>query len=172
LPGCARRTPAAVRFVLNREWTMNKVIERVVRNREVCGQFGFAVAAKNLVPPRRNLLLAKSHRGLHMLAPDESDLSLPLRTLRAVYGSSMQVEAGGSGTPVLEVRVGLERRYVPEVRKELSRRSTTPSEEYVGLHYSVLRFEEHPAAVLGLPDELHKLTSGKTSLQIILTGYA
>lgn len=148
------------------------LVERVVRSREVRGQFGFAVRAKHLVPKRPNLLLAKSHRGLHMLAPDEGDLSWPLRALRAAYGSSVQVETGGSGEPVLEMRVGLERRYVPEVRKELSRRNTTPSEEYVGVHYSVLRLEDHSAALLGLPDELHRLTSGKASLQIILTGYA
>lgn len=145
--------------------------ERLVRRRDARGQFGFATEAKAVVPQREEFVLAKSHKGLHLLARSEDALVLPLRALRAAFGPALQVDAPEGGEPVMEVRIGLERRHVPQVRDALERRGVNPSEEYVGAHYCVLRFEAPPEALLGLPTELAGLTSGRATDQILLSGY-
>lgn len=148
------------------------MIERVVRHRDLRGQFHFATEAKNLIAQHGRLVLAKSHRGLHVLARGKDDMVPPLRALRGAYGPRLYVNAGRRGEPVMEVRIGLERRYLAGVRDELLRRGANPSEEYTGLHYCVLRFEARFPALLGLPDEVARLTAGKASQQVVLSGYA
>jgi translation elongation factor EF-G len=143
-----------------------------VRHRDRRGQFDFAAHAKHLVPQDGNFVIAKSHRGLHLLARSEDDLAAPLRTLRGAYGSSLHINPEQRGEPVMEVRIGLERRYLPEVREALQRRGANASEEYLGPHYCVLRFEARLAALLGLTGEIATLASGKSSQQIVLSGYA
>jgi translation elongation factor EF-G len=116
-------------------------------------------------------VLAKSHKGLHVLARNEKDVRMPLDMLQATYGSDVLVRVQMLGEPVMEVRIGLEKRYLPEVRSALWRRSANASEEYDGPHYCVLRFEAPASALLGLPMELTDLTSGRLSHQIVLTRY-
>jgi hypothetical protein len=147
------------------------MMERLVRRRDVRGQFGFATEAKALVPQREEFVLAKSHNGLHLLARSEDALVLPLRALRAAYGANVQIDTPDGAEPVMEVRIGLERRHLSRVRPALERRGANPSEEYVGAHYCVLRFDAPPEALLGLPGELAGLTSGKATHQILLSGY-
>ena len=147
------------------------MIERLVRHRDLRGQFQFAVQAKTRVPQDGAFVLAKSHRGLHLLAREEYDLALPLRALCGAYGSNLRIDGKQQGEPIMDVRVGLELRHLPAVREELHRRGMSPSEEYVGTHYCVLRFEARIAALLGVPGELARLTSGKATQQILLSGY-
>lgn len=148
------------------------MIERLVSRRDVCGQFHFASEAKTRVPEHEDFLLAKSHRGLHVLARDEHALVLPLRVLRAAYGANVEIGGRRPAKAVMEVRIGLEQRYLQKVRAALLRRGANPSEEYVGAHYCVLRFEAPLAELLGLPLELRELTCGKAAHQIVLSRYA
>lgn len=148
------------------------MIERLVRRRDARGQFAFATEAKRRIPAQHEVVLAKSHRGLHVLGPDEPSLALPLQRLRCAYGAAVAIEPAPEGKPLVEVSVGLENRYLPRVRAALWRRGANPSEEYRGPHYCVLRFQAAPAALLGLPAELASLTGGKASHEIVLRRYA
>jgi hypothetical protein len=147
------------------------MIARLARRRGERGQFRFATEAKGMIPERDEYVLAKSHRGLHLLARDEHALVLPVRLLRSAYGPGVEVQPPVRGEPVMEVRIGLETRYLPRVRDALRRRGANPSEEYAGMHYCVLRFEAPLDELLGLPAQLAALTSGKASHQIVLRGY-
>ena len=135
------------------------MIERLVRRRDVRGQFRFATEAKRRVPERDDVVLAKSHRGLHLLARN------------AAYGSGVEVDGKRPGKPVMEVRIGLEKQHLPAVRADLVRRGANPSVEYVGTHYCVLRFEAPLGELLGLPGELRELTRGRATHQIVLNRY-
>ncbi len=148
------------------------MIERVVRHRDMRGQFEFAAHAKNMVPQDERFVLAKSNRGLHVFARDEDALALPLGALRGAFGPRLQVNEERRGEAIMEMRLGLERRYLAEVRKALLRRGLDPTEEYLGLHYCVLRLEARLPELLGLPREVARLTSGKASQQIVLSRYA
>lgn len=143
-----------------------------MRRKDVRGQFRFASEACDLVPEHGEFLAAKSHRGLHLLAPAQEALALPLRLLREAYGPRIEVQRPPRGEPVMEVRIGLEKRALPLVQAALYRRGANASEEYMGGHYCVLRFEAAPAQLLGLPAELAQLTSGRATHQIVLRGYA
>lgn len=147
------------------------MIERLVRHRDLRGQFQFAAQAKTRLPQDGAFVPAKSHRGLHLLARQEDDLASPLRALHGAYGSSLRVDRELKGVPTMDVRVGLELRHLPAVREELLRRGMNPSEEYVGTHYCVLRFQASAADLLGWPGELSRLTFGKASQQILVCGY-
>ncbi len=147
------------------------MIERLAQRKGARGQFRFAGEAKALIPARHEFVLAKSHKGLHVLARNEKDVRMPLDMLQATYGSDVLVRVQTLGEPVMEVRIGLEKRYLPEVRSALWRRNANASEEYAGPHYCVLRFEAPASALLGLPMELADLTSGRLSHQIVLTRY-
>jgi hypothetical protein len=147
------------------------VIEHLARRRNARGQFGFAREAKALLPAREDLLLAKSHRGLHLLGREERSLRVPVCVLEATYGPNVVIRPHGLGEPVIEARIGLERCHLAQVRSALRRRGANPSEEYNGAHYCVLRFEASPDDMLGLPVELAELTAGRLSHQILLTGY-
>lgn len=147
------------------------MIERLARRRDVRGQFRFATEAKRRIPERDDVVLAKSHRGLHLLARNERALVLPMRMLRAAYGSGVEVDGKRPGKPVMELRIGLEKQHLPAVRAELVRRGANPSVEYVGTHYCVLRFEAPLGELLGLPGELRELTRGRATHQIVLNRY-
>jgi translation elongation factor EF-G len=108
---------------------------------------------------------------LHVLARDEPSLGLPLAVLRAAYGPMLDVQERERGEPIMDVRIGLEKRCLQEVRAALMLRGANPSEEYVGAHYCVLRFEAPLADLLGLPKQLAQLTSGKATHQIVLSRY-
>ena len=147
------------------------MIERLAQRKGARGQFRFADEAKGLIPAREGFLLAKSHKGLHVLGRHETDVRMPLDMLHATYGTELLIREQALGEPVMEVRIGLEKRYLLEVRSALSRRNANASEEYDGTHYCVLRFEAPVSDLLGLPVELADLTSGRLSHQIVLTGY-
>lgn len=147
------------------------MIERLARRRQARGQFHFASEAKALIPARADFLLAKSHRGLHLLGRDEHSLRVPVGVLRAAYGSNVTIQPHAAGEPVMEVRIGVERKYLATVRSALRRRGANPSEEYDGAHYCVLRFEAAPRELLGLPHELGQLTSERVNHQILLRRY-
>ena len=57
------------------------MIERLARRWDARGQFRFATEAEELIPARADCVLAKSHRGLHMLAREEQSLRVPARLL-------------------------------------------------------------------------------------------
>jgi hypothetical protein len=148
------------------------MIERLVRRTDVRGQYHFATEAKRRLPERDDFVLGKSHLGLHVLAREEHALGLPLGMLRSAYGAAVAIEPMPGGKPVAEVRVGFEKRHLAQVRAAVCRRGANPSEEYVGAHYCVLRFEAPLAALLGLPLELVRLTSGKANHEIVITRHA
>ncbi len=147
------------------------MIERLARRWDARGQFGFATEAAALIPPRADYVLAKSHRGLHMLAREEQSLRAPARLLHDAYGPKVVIHPHSLGEPVTEVRIGIERRDRGRVRAALHRRGVNPSEEYAGVHYCVLRFEASPADLLGLPVERDELTSARHIYQVLLTRY-
>ena len=147
------------------------MIERVARRPGTRNQFRFAAEAKALFRARDDVLLAKSHRGLHLLADAELRLRPLVRALESSYGAQLVIERQSSGVPVVEVRIGLERSHLPAVRAALGRRGVNASEEYKGTHYCVLRFEAASADLLGLPVELAELTADRFSEQMVVTAY-
>lgn len=147
------------------------VVERLVRDRTRRGQFAFAQEAKARLPLRPELLLGKSHRGLHIITLREENVALPVCLLREAYRGALLVDRIQRGEPVVEVRIGLELRYLERMRAALTRRGGNPTEEYVGAHYCVLRFDAPARRLLGLPLEIAKLTSGRATQQMIVSGY-
>jgi hypothetical protein len=117
-----------------------------------------------------DVVLAKSHRGLHLLARAEPRLRVSLEVLRNAYGSALVVEPIAERAPVVAVRIGLERVHLPAVRAALRRRGANPAEEYRGIHYCVLRFEAGAADLLGLPAELAELTRGRFTEELLVNG--
>lgn len=148
------------------------MIERLARRRDARGQFHFASEATGRIPQDPGILLAKSHRGLHLLALDAHALELPESVLRLAYGPSLAIETVAAGEPLMEARVGLEKRHLPRVSEALRKRGAEPSMEYLGMHFCVLRFQARPASLLGLPAELGRLTAGKGSCELLLRSYA
>ena len=146
------------------------MIERLARRRGARGQFHFASEAKRLIRAGGDVVLAKSHRGLHLLARVEPKLRAPLEVLRNAYGSALVIEPIAERAAVVAVRIGLERAHLPAVRAALRRRGANPAEEYRGIHYCVLRFEADPADLLGLPAELAELTRGRFSEELLVNG--
>ena len=67
-------------------------IEQLVRRIGMAFQFAFATEAKELLPQREEFLLRASRKGLRVLAKNEEGLTIPVETLREVYGPSLQVE--------------------------------------------------------------------------------
>lgn len=98
------------------------MIERLARRRGVRGQFHFASEAKRRIPQRDDFVAAKSHRGLHLLGRGEQALATPLDALRAMYGAAVEIDPIAGGQAIVEARVGLEKRYLPQVRAALHSR--------------------------------------------------
>lgn len=148
------------------------MIERLARRRDARGQFHFASEATGRIPQDAGILLAKSHRGLHLLALDEHALELPETVLRSTYGPSLAIETVAAGEPLMEVRIGLEKRHLLQVCEALRKRGAEPSMEYIGMHFCVLRFQARPAGLLGLPAELGRLTAETGTCELVLRAYA
>ena len=106
------------------------MIQRLARRNTARGHFRFATEAKSHIPMSKDFLLAKSHRGLHLLARDERCLRMPVDALRAAYGANVVIEPRSVGEPVMEARIGLEKSSLARVRSALRRRGANPSEEY------------------------------------------
>lgn len=147
------------------------MIERLARRPGARNQFRFAAEAKALFEAREDVLLAKSHRGLHLVANAEPCLRPLVRALESSYGAHLVIEPQSRAVPVVEVRIGLERSHLAAVRVALARRGLNPSEEYEGTHYCVLRFEAASSDLLGMPVELAELAGGRFSEQMVVTGY-
>ena len=149
---------------------MVMMIERLARRRGARRQFHFASEAKRLIAARADVVLAKSHRGLHLIAHAEPRLRAPLEILRSAYGPAVVIEPTEARSRVVAARIGLERVHLPAVRAALRRRGPNPALEYRGIHYCVLRFEADAADLLGLPDELAELTRGRFSEELLVNG--
>ncbi len=155
-------------------------IEQLVRRKDTRFQFGFANEARHRVPDRGDFVLATSHRGLHVLARDEESLVPPVSTLREVYGPNLEVtpprvrliEGVQVQEPIMNVRISLETRFLDLVKKALRKRGANPSEEYVRVRYCVLRYEAPLADLLGLPEQLARLSMGTAKHWIVLSHYA
>jgi hypothetical protein len=135
------------------------------------GQFRFAVEAKQSVPMGEGFLLAKSHRGLHVIGLLEADVTRPVTLLRSRYGTGLTIDRGRAGEPVVQMRAGLQLRYIESVRAALARRNISASVEFVGAHYCVLGFDAPARRLLGLPGELDRLSCNTATHQLIATGH-
>jgi predicted membrane GTPase involved in stress response len=155
-------------------------IEQLLRRTDTRFQFGFATEAKELVPQRDEFLLSASRKGLHVLARNEESLALPVDVLRDVYGPRLEVqpprvrliEGVQVQEPIMHVRVSLQTPHLSAVKRALEARGARLTEEYSRASYSVLRYEAPLADLLGLSDELSRLTEGSARHWIALSHYA
>jgi predicted membrane GTPase involved in stress response len=155
-------------------------IEQLVRRKDTRFQFGFATKAKELVPARDEFQLSASSKGLHVLARNEESLALPVGVLKDVYGPNLEVEPPRVRLiegiqvqePIMHVRISLEVRHLPALKRALAARGATLNEEYSRSVYCVLRYEAPLASLLGLPAELDRLTGGQAKHWIVLSHYA
>jgi hypothetical protein len=155
-------------------------IEQLVRRNDTRFQLGFANHGRGLVPKREEFVLAPSREGLHVLARNEDGLAAPVEVLRDVYGPRLDVqppkvrliEGVQVKEPIMHVRISLETRFRPLVKRALEARRASPGEEYVRSTYCVLRYEARLADLLGLPAELARLTAGRAKYWIVLSHYA
>jgi predicted membrane GTPase involved in stress response len=151
-----------------------------MRRKDTRFQLGFATQAKQLVPRRDEYLLSASHNGLHLFARNEDGLAAPVGLLREVYGPDLDVqpprvrliEGVQVQEPIMHVRISLKLRYADLAKRALDARGAMLTEEYVRSAYCVLRFEAPLAQLLGLPDELARLTEGTARHWIVLSHYA
>jgi hypothetical protein len=147
--------------------------ERVLRHRKRRGQFDFALEAKALLPQERRFLAAKSHRGLHLIARHRGELDAPLGSLRDAFGSErIEVQRLADAEPVVQTTIGLEMRYAAQVSRAIRARGANPGTEYAGAHYCVLRFDLPARRLFGLPAIIAELTSGRATIQLIVTAYS
>jgi hypothetical protein len=72
---------------------------------------------------------------LHLVAPAEDALALPLRLLREAYGPRIEIGQAPFGQPVMEVRIGLEKYALPLVRAALLSRGANASEKAHCYHW-------------------------------------
>lgn len=155
-------------------------IEQLMRRKDTRFQLGFATQAKQLVPQRDEYLLSASHNGLHLFARNEDGLAAPVGLLREVYGPDLDVqpprvrliEGVQVQEPIMHVRISLKLRYADLAKRALDARGAMLTEEYARSAYCVLRFEAPLAQLLGLPDELARLTEGTARHWIVLSHYA
>jgi hypothetical protein len=67
-------------------------IQQTVRRTDTRFQLGFATEAQERIPPGESFLLSPSRQGLQVLGRNEDSLAPPVETLRAVYGSALQID--------------------------------------------------------------------------------
>lgn len=155
-------------------------IEQLVRRAGMAFQFAFATEAKELLPRDDEFLLNASHKGLRVLARNEEALARPVAALRDVYGGSLEVEPPRvrliEGVqvqePIMHVRASLPTQFREPVKRALRRRGAALCEEYVRPTWCVLRCEAPLAGLLGLADELARLTAGTAKQWVVLSHYA
>ena len=154
-------------------------LEQLVRRRGGACQLTIATEAMDRVPRRVEYALAPSPLGLHLLARDEDALEAPLGALRKKYGRSLDVaaprvrliEGVGTEEPVMHVEISVERRHEAKVRQAMARRGARPCADFERL-FSVMRYEARLADLLGLRDELARLTRGAARHWMALSHYA
>ena len=155
-------------------------IEQLVRRNDTRFQLGFATEAKERIPASEGFALFASRRGLHVLARNEDGLAEPVDVLRDAYGPRLEfgppsvrlIEGVQLQEPVMHVRIVLETRYQETVKQALLVRKATLEDEHARTRQAVLRFEAPLAHLLGLPEELRRLTSGTARYWIVLSHYA
>jgi hypothetical protein len=150
---------------------MNAPLECRVHHRSRRDHFAFAAEAKQRLASAPDLLLGKSHRGLHLIAGREQPLASALATLRENYGDVLHVERNERCEPIVEARIGVERRHLAAVRAALRRRGGNTTEENGGVHYCVRRVQLPAGSLLGLTAELEKLSSARATHQFIVSGW-
>ncbi len=155
-------------------------IEQLVRRKDTRFQFGFATEAKKLMPAHGAFLLSASSNGLHVLARNEDELATPVAVLHDVYGSKLEVQpprvrfirGAQLQEPIMQVRISLLLRYADVVRQALRTRGAAQTAAHSLSRYCVLRYEAPLAGLLGLPDELARLTGHTAKHWIVLSHYA
>lgn len=155
-------------------------IEQLVRRKGMAFQFAFATEAKELLPRHEEFVLDASHKGLRVMARNEEGLARPVAALRDVYGASLEVEPARvrliEGVqvqePIMHVRVSLPTQFRSPVKRALRRRGAVLCEEYVRPTWCVLRSEAPLAGLLGLSEELARLTAGTARDWVVLSHYA
>ena len=74
--------------------------------------------------------------------------------------------------PIMHVRASLPTQFREPVKRALRRRGAALCEEYVRRTWCVLRCEAPLARLLGLSEELARLTAGTTRQWVVLSHYA
>lgn len=154
-------------------------LEQLVRRRGKGAQLSFATEAMQHLPRRNDFVPAPSPLGLHLLARDEEALEGANRALSDVYGERLDVlppkvrviEGVRQEEPIMHVEINVDRRYEAKVRRAMKRRNARPAAEFERL-FSVMRYEAPLADLLGLEEELDRLTGGKALCWMALSHYA
>jgi hypothetical protein len=155
-------------------------IQQTLRRTDTRFQLGFATEAKERILARDGLVLSASREGLQVLARNEEDLAGPVKRLRELYGAALEV---GPPTvrlikgvqvqePVMHVRISLYADFRGAVKSALLKRGATLCEEYVRSTYCILRWEAPLADLLGLSEELARLSAGNAKHWVALSHYA
>ena len=101
-----------IRYLATKEWMMTGTDGRTPH------------AGQDIVHPR---VYGAFTRKLRLFALDEHALELPEAVLRSTYGPSLAIETVAAGEPLMEVRIGLEKRHLPRVCEALRKRGAEPS---------------------------------------------
>jgi hypothetical protein len=155
-------------------------IEQLVRRADTRFQLGFANEARRVVPEADDFRLHASAQGLCVLGRNEDSLGRPIRVLKEIYPSSLHIEPprvrvmrdGQVKEPVMRLRVSLEARFLDPVARAMLGRGCVPTEEYARGKYCALRYEAPLAHLLGLPEELQRITGGTAEHRMALSHYA
>jgi hypothetical protein len=154
-------------------------IEQLVRRTDTKFQFGFAAEACARIPSTEEFVLHSSRTGLHVLARNEESLAPPVEVLRELYGSRLEVDRPRVRLlhgvqvkqPIMHIRISLEARFLDAVSRAMLGRGAIATEEYARGRHCVLRYEAPLADLLGLPDELARITGGAAKHWIALSHY-
>lgn len=155
-------------------------IEQLVRRTDTRFQLGFARDARARLPDGDDFLPEPSAGGLRILGRNEASLAAPVELLRDVYGPRLEVrpprvrliEGVQVKQPVMHVRISLDVQFVDAVGRVMLGRGALATEEYARGRSCVLRYEAPLADLLGLGEELARVTGGKASHWIALSHYA
>ncbi len=155
-------------------------IEQLVRRSDTRFQLGFAHEAAERVPPGEDFGLRTSREGLLVLARNEQALSTPVNVLRDAYGPALHIgqprvrylSDGCIEEPIMHVRIALNVEALGAVKRAMLVRGATPAEEYVRGRRAVLRYEAPLARLIGVPDDVANLTSGRGDVRVVLSHYA
>ena len=155
-------------------------IEQLVRRTDTHFQMGFATEARERMPRAEEFTLQPSRDGLLVLARNEESLAPPVELLRETYGARLDVRGprvrliGGVQVkePIMHVRISMQLRYLDPVARAMLGRGAAPEEEYARGRYCVLRYEAPLVDLLGLHQELARVTEGTARHWIALSHYA
>ena len=154
-------------------------LEQLFRRRGLGAQLAFATEAMERMPRRRDFVATPSTLGLHVVAKDEEALEAPAEALRQAYGPELDIappkvrliDGVRLEEPIMHVEISVHERYRARVRKAMARRNARPSVEFERL-LAVPHYEAPLADLLGLGEELSKLTRGTAIHWMALSHYA